>query len=106
MAGSAAAAMRRRPASSHTADISCGTVTARAAFSHVPFWQSLSGMVTRIVSRPTPGNVAAPPTKHGLVEQVRACNATSISQGGHPFSSTPHYSIIPWVKFDSQTSAF
>ena len=71
-ASPAAAAVKRRPASSHTVDISCGTVTARAAFSHVPFWQSLSEMISRIVARPTPGNAAAPPKRHGRVEQVCA----------------------------------
>ena len=81
MAGPAAAAVKRRPASSHTADLSCGTVTARAAFSHVPFWQSLSGMIPRVVFRPTPGNVAAQPRRHGLLDQVRAARATSLTAG-------------------------
>lgn len=48
-----------------------GTVTARAAFSHIPFWQSLIGTLRRVVQRPTPGNEAAPPKRHTFVEQVR-----------------------------------
>ena len=66
---------RRRPTARHSADISLGTITARAAFSHVPFWQSLMGIVSRIVSRPTPGNIAAPPRRHSLMEQVTSVNA-------------------------------
>ena len=58
---------RRQPAS-HEIRISLGALTARAAFSHVPFWQSTAGMVAGILLRPVPGNPAAPPLKAAVVE--------------------------------------
>ena len=61
---------RRRPTATHTLSMDVGTVTARAAFSHIPFWQSLIGTLRRVVQRPTPGNEAAPPKRHTFVEQV------------------------------------
>jgi hypothetical protein len=45
----------RQPAE-HIVEASVGVFTARAAFSHVPFWQSLAEMTTRIVVDPVPGN--------------------------------------------------
>lgn len=53
-----------RQVATHELHVNLGPLTARAAFSHVPFWQSAAAMVSRIVQRPTPGNpVAAPGSK-------------------------------------------
>lgn len=48
-------AATRQPAE-HSVSVSVGMLTARAAFSHVPFWQSLAEMATLIAARPVPGN--------------------------------------------------
>ncbi len=53
----------KRQAATHEVDVSLGQLSARAAFSHIPFWQSVAGMVGRIVQRRTPGNPAAAPAK-------------------------------------------
>lgn len=53
----------KRQAATHEVDISLGPMTARAAFSHIPFWQSVAGMTGCIVKRPTPGNPVAAPAK-------------------------------------------
>lgn len=53
-----------RQVATHELHVNLGALTGRAAFSHVPFWQSAAAMVARIVQRPTPGNpVAAPGNK-------------------------------------------
>ena len=44
-----------------------GALTARAAFSHIPFWQSAMWMVQQIVMQPCPGNIA---TGGSVVEQM------------------------------------
>lgn len=56
------ASKTRQPAT-HDVHVNLGPLTARAAFSHVPFWQSVAAMVGRIVQRRMPGNPAAAPTK-------------------------------------------
>lgn len=48
-------AATKQPAE-HSVAVSVGMLTARAAFSHVPFWQSLAEMATLIAVRPVPGN--------------------------------------------------
>jgi hypothetical protein len=57
-------ASQARQVATHELHVNLGPLTGRAAFSHVPFWQSAAAMVSRIVQRPTPGNpVAAPGSK-------------------------------------------
>ncbi len=70
--------VRRRPTATHTLSMDLGTVTARAAFSHIPFWQSLMGTINRVVQRPTPGNEAAPPRRGTVVEQVKGFGSGSM----------------------------
>lgn len=63
-------ASKTRQTATHDVHINLGPLTARAAFSHVPFWQSVSAMVGRIVQRRTPGNPAAAPIKAAEYKEV------------------------------------
>lgn len=73
----------KRQTATHDVNVNLGTLTARAAFSHVPFWQSVAGMVGRIVQRETPGNPVAQPSRAaeykevGLMYLVTACSLSS-----------------------------
>ena len=54
-----------------TMQLKIGVLTMRAAFSHIPFWQSAIWMGQKIVMQPCEGNIA---TGGSLVEQMdRVC---------------------------------
>ena len=44
-----------------------GALTMRAAFSHIPFWQSAIWMTQQVVMQPCPGNIA---TGGSVVDQL------------------------------------
>ena len=98
--------IRRRPTATHTLSMDLGTVTARAAFSHVPFWQSLMGTINRVVQRPTPGNEAAPPRRGTVLEQVRGWDAESRSQDVCALSPLPPALLIDLRKLLRRLNPF
>jgi hypothetical protein len=69
-----------RQTATHEVHVNLGPLTARAAFSHVPFWQSVAAMVQRIVQRPTPGNPVAAPkaTDYKEVLVLKPVNKTHV----------------------------
>ena len=57
-----------------------GALTMRAAFSHIPFWQSAIWMTQQVVLQPCPGNTA---TGGSVVDQLDKVSLVCICWSSH-----------------------